>query len=970
MVREQLFINGTEVEIKESLNPNLTFSIQDITKPDKRKATFSKSINLPGSKTINELFNFIFEINISGSFNPNLKATAKYLVDGEMVLDGFLQLKDIKYLDNSDISYEVVLLGSIANVFNELGELELTDIQDLDDFNHNYTDTQQALTWATSYPFQGGTNPYADGEGFIYPMINYGFDNSLDSYSYDEMYPAFFAKELFDRIFTDSGYTYSSTFLSSNDAFIKGIIPFNGLKFGQSSSTIANKEFTANTPSFDSSMVGQTGTNTSVLSFVDVSDPGGVHNAGIFTAPATGVYSFKSDTVFNAKFIPDPTAGESTQANFYLKVEVILLKNSTAYASRSFFISTDRASIAAAGSLTTNASPSYPDSEYLELTNTATYVDRNFSPPNKIHVSPMAVPMDSGDTAQLFVKVTEVVANPNLFYGTSYVGAKFYNSTNETVYDGTWDLYVTTGNFANGVVNTEYGYNDVVDMQEAVPQDIKQRDYVMSIINMFNLFVEQDKDNPTQYNIEPRDTFYTAEVIDYSKKLDVSQDLVITPMGLLDAGRYKFTYKPDKDYYNELYTQTYNKTYGEREITVNNDFIKNENKNEIIFSPTPLVGQTSNDRVVSTIIKTDSNNQAQRTDSNIRYLIYDGLKATASTWNHYGTQRTTYPYVGHFDDPFNPTFDVNFGLPQEIYYDDTFNTITLTDANLYNVYHRKQLEEVIDKDSKIVKGMFYLTPNDISNLSFRPQYWFNNAYHRLLKVVNYNPANVNLTECYFLKLEIKDSYTTVTQTATNAKNATIGSGSGSIEEMPVKNLYQNKINGSNSYDAKQGSVEGSDNYVGQSVKNFSIVGNDNNVGEDSENISISGNGNLIGSSLYNVTLINTNDVTVTESNVTYIDGKQTSGAGSIVQKSTDFTVDLSVLGYEIDTSASGVKATFPTAVGNDGNHITFKKVSTDGNNIELTSAVSETFDDNTSVYLTSYNDLVVVYSNGTNWKIR
>ena len=139
MVREELFINGTSVELQGSLQPNLTFNIQDIEQPDKRKATYSKSITLPGSKTINDLFNFIFEISTEGTFNPNTKATAKYMVDSQMILDGMLQLKEIKYLDNSKIEYEVVLLGAIANLFTDLGELELTDIQNLSDFDHAYT---------------------------------------------------------------------------------------------------------------------------------------------------------------------------------------------------------------------------------------------------------------------------------------------------------------------------------------------------------------------------------------------------------------------------------------------------------------------------------------------------------------------------------------------------------------------------------------------------------------------------------------------------------------------------------------------------------------------------------------------------------------------------------------------------------------------------------------------------------------
>lgn len=969
MVKEQLIVSGIEIPLNGSLNPNLTYSIQDITKPDKRKATFSKSITLPGSKILNDLFGFIFEVNIDGTFNPNISASAKYLVDSQTILDGIIQLKEIELTDNEDIIYKVVLLGSIANVFNELGELELEDIQNLDDFNHQYNPTQQALTWATSYPFQGGTNPFAFGEGIIYPIVNYGMDNSLDSYSYYELYPAFFAKELFDRIFSDAGYTYNSNFLSTNNAFIKGIIPFNGLKFGQTAAVIANKKFTANTPVFSSSMIGKTGGASSYISFTDVSDPGGVHSGGVFTSPASGDYSFKNDLTLNVKFNPYNTTN-TKKSNFYLKIEVVMLRQLTRYTSNSFYVSDDGFTYpATGGTYTTGATPTYPNSEYLEPLGSSSYQDRNFNPPNKVHTNCISMPLFTGRINQMQVIVTEVSKNTPGIPST----VKYYDTFGAGQYsEGTWDIFITDGSFSNDAVNTEYQFDDVVDMNSAVPQGIKQRDYVMSIINMFNLFVEQDTNNPNQYNIEPRDDFYNTNVNDWSKKLDVSKPLVMKPMGLLDAGKYTFTYKSDKDYYNKLYSDTYiDKIYGQREVVVDNDFLSNDNKQEIIFSPTPLVGQSSNDRVVSTIIKVDKDNQAQRTDSNIRYLIYDGLKPTSSLWLH-ETWETEYPYCGHLDDPFNPTFDVNFGLPHEIYYDDTFYPINLTDANLYNVYHRKQLEEVTDKDSKVVQGMFNLSVGDVANISFSEQYYFNRAYHRLLKIINYNPNNGNLTECHFLKLKTKGTYTPITTVVDGAKNTKIGTGDGSKELVPVKNLYQTKLASGNIYDAKLGTVSGEDNFVAQSVKNFSIVGDENKIGDGSQNITISGDNNIIASGVFDVTLINTDSVTVTESDVTYVNGRLAPGsAGSIVQTSSFIVgVFISKLGYEADTTSNDVNFRLPTAVGYEGIEISFKKVSNDSNVVTIAPPGTETVDNEDIIYIPTYNDLIVLYSNGTNWKIK
>ena len=128
MQKEELYIGNERVELLESLNPNLTFNIADIAKPDERKSDYSKTIKLPASKRINKIFENIFEVNIDlQTFNPNLKTDILYLVDGEIQVEGFLQLKQINILDNDDIIYECTIVGNTANFIKELGDKELDD---------------------------------------------------------------------------------------------------------------------------------------------------------------------------------------------------------------------------------------------------------------------------------------------------------------------------------------------------------------------------------------------------------------------------------------------------------------------------------------------------------------------------------------------------------------------------------------------------------------------------------------------------------------------------------------------------------------------------------------------------------------------------------------------------------------------------------------------------------------------------
>ena len=966
MVKEQLIVNGVDVPLEGSLSPNLTYSIQDIKELDKRKSTYSKTVTLPGSKVLNDLFNFIFEINIDGTFNPNLKADAVYLVDSQTILNGFIQLKDIHYLDNSHIIYKCVLLGTTANFFTDLAEKELTDIQGLNDYQHPWNELEQRASWDTSIAYLGSTLPFQYGRGYVYPLIDYGVATDLETYEATDLYPAFYVKELWDRIFADAGYTYTSNFLNSNldKRFKRGIIPFNGDKFGLSSAQINNRIFEADTPVFTSSMIDISNSASSDISFTDVSDPGNIHNAGIFTAPGTGRYNISTSIDVTALY--KPTATETVQANIRTRIVLFIINTTTGQTlgSNMMFIAPDYSNVfSVGGTYATATNPIPPNDNY---TNNVNFVSgaynvqpRSYNPANRLIVNLSDIPLFNGDNVKVFATAQNLTISRTPPYG------QYYNATSGNSYNGLFDInIVNTGLFKANQVNSEYAYQDTIDMYGCLPRKIKQRDFVMSIVNMFNLFIEPDVNNPNNLRIEPRDDFYNASVINWTGKLDVSQDLVYKPMALLDASRYIFSYKEDKDYYNQKYIESYDDIYGQREIIVNNEFLNKTDTNKIIFSPTPLVGQSSNDRVLSTIIKLDQYQQAQKTSSNIRYLIYNGLKATATTWTHQGDLQLDYPYSGHFDDPFNPTVDLNFGLPYEIYYDSTYYPITVTNNNLYNEFHKKQVDEITDKDSKVVKGRFYLTPLDISTLSFKKQYFFNNAYHRLLKVNNYNPADVKLTECHFLKLKNKDKYTVLTAQPNGGIATPIGE-----ETVPVLGQYTATPTNRNSYNTRTTEIQGENNIVDRNANNIDIVGDNNVVSSDTRNVSIQGDNNFVESNLENITLINTSNVTVTESNITYINGQKKGGDGILLVTSGTYSQDLSIVGYEADCTSGIVTINLAEGL-YEGYEQTFKKIAGDNDLVIDARFITGLVESDDSIRITKINDSVTLYYNGVDYNIK
>lgn len=981
MQKEELYINGERIELLESLNPSLTFNVSDIAKPDTRKADYSKTITLPGSKKLNKQFEHIFEVNLDlQTFNPNLKTEVIYLVDGEINIDGYLQLKQVNILDNDNVTYNCTIVGRLGDFITDLGNKDVDDSTMLwDNLDHAYTLANQQASWSAT-------------TGYVYPIIDYGFNTGLVDWWVEEMFPSVYAKEYIDRMFSAAGYTYTSTFLTS-DPFTKLIIPFNGEKFALGSNEINNRIFYANTPVWDATTTDTIDVPSPISSYPyqlptnlirctnEVYDVGNVYtpSTGIFEAPQNGTYTFQFITDLQGEFFGDAT--DDTFCKTLIGGTLILVKTDNAGVvttdldSINFQITYDQTTVIPANTtVTTQAVPTYPSSEHLEgstfntYTSSGNYIyrvdisgatDKNFTPPNKYVLTATNIPMIAGEK----IKVRARLANfPLEGVPFSFLNVGHFQSTttSSNYYTGDVNLKMINAIFKNEVVNSTYNEGSTIDMFDAIPKNIKQKDFFMSIVKMFNLYVQTDTANDRNLFIEPRDDFYNSNINDWSQKLDVSKPLEFLPMGALESERYLFTYKPDKDYYNEIYTTTWNETYGERLKRIDNDFLKKEYKTEVIFSPTPIVGQSYNDKVIPTIKKLDNNGQEVRTVSNIRILYYGGLKNTIYNWTHQSNLvtdqvETQYPYAGHYDDPFTPTLDINFGLTKEIYYDNTFNAITWTDNNLYNKYHSKFIEEVTDVNSKIVKGWFYLKPGDIRKLSFREQYYFEGAYFRLNKIENYNPSNP-VTKCEFLKLKDAEVFTPTTITANGGVKALT-----TEENVPLFSSAVSKSSNNNSIGNQKVNVSGKYNYVSRSAQNVEIIGDNNRVFADSRNITIEGSGNNIVGGLQNVVLINTNNQTVLASNVTYINN-EIRGDGSILTVFTNTTADENVTTYIGDTSSGNVTIIIPSGT-TTGKIYNFKKPSA-SNTLQIRGAGGETIDGAGTLNITGLNHSYTIQFDG------
>jgi hypothetical protein len=861
-------IEGYRLDVFEGFDFSFNYGIADIRNPEKRSTEYSKTIKCPATKNNDALFGHIYDVNISNyydanitnisvNFNPNKKAEARVIADGVEVMAGVVQLRKIVQKGHA-YTYEVVFIGKLLNIFSKIGDKQLsgTDengvrLLDLSEYNHYLTRANQSASWSATV-----------GEGYVYPLIDWGDRFIYTSagnriYEVSDLRPSVYVKTLVDKIFDFAGFSYTSSFFNTT-TFKRLIVPVTK-KLNLPQNQVEPRQFKA------------VKTLPQIMSRFASQSPNTFGNDQLFN-PSTGQMAklcFEDDSVLgfdnNNQYVIITQNRPYDATNNYIFVCQETLRYDTFKCSIDLQV-TKNSALSGVFEGTVDIVRWVDSSQTLEVVAESDFYF-DISGANGTQTQTVYVEGDtfSENNDQVYIRLN---SDP---YANGY--KPDYRNSASGLGNVALDVRCTGGYFENEPITDELFEGDLVTLSDHLP-DVEMREFLTSVFNMFNLYVEADPNNENNLLIETRDTFYSqGGTKDWTYKLARDKDIVLEPLGVLTDREYIYTYSEDGDYYNERYQNNRGHAYGRARIEVDNDFVQSSKEVEVVFSPSPLVNDNPSNRIIPAIWDADIEEGAKPTDANIRIMYYGGLLPSTPSWKHrrrfpfYDFDTTVYPYAGHWDNPLTPTLDINFGLTLELYYQSNSYTGTLqvTNANLFNIYHRNYINEVTDKDSKVMTAMFYLEPTDINKLDFRDQIVIDNSYWRLNKVMNYNPFKEGLTKVELIK--IKEAVTLKKSDRSLNAGGYLGK-----EKMPSPST-EIKTNG-NKYPSFQGKVSGAENNVGQSVTAFKVVGSRNSIGEGSKNITIFGNDNQVAGGLHNVQLINTNGVIVTQSNTTYINGKE------------------------------------------------------------------------------------------------
>ena len=165
-----------------------------------------------------------------------------------------------------------------------------------------------------------------------------------------------------------------------------------------------------------------------------------------------------------------------------------------------------------------------------------------------------------------------------------------------------------------------------ISISPLLPEDYKQIDFVKDILNKYRLVLAPDKNNPTNFIIEPWVNYIASgDEFDWTDKLDVSKDVEIEPVFYTQKSKIEFTDSEGGDVYNQLYFDQFEEVYGTLRVFNSNDLIKGDRTIDTQSIPllvTQIRGsEEANNGMDNTIIPQLNIHEAE--DTGTQYLPVD-----------------------------------------------------------------------------------------------------------------------------------------------------------------------------------------------------------------------------------------------------------------------------------------------------------------------------------------------------------
>jgi hypothetical protein len=319
-----------------------------------------------------------------------------------------------------------------------------------------------------------------------------------------------------------------------------------------------------------------------------------------------------------------------------------------------------------------------------------------------------------------------------------------------------------TSAYINGSVTVDQITNSV--LLNTLRGDLGQWEYLKGIMNMFNLVMLQDKNNPNNIVIEPyKDVFISntagttlaarSILHDWTDKIDITE-IKLSPLELVKTTIFK--YEEDEAYPNNLYKNIVEEDYGSKTFSVP-DFTLLVGEEEIKATPfaatviKPIADYLA-DFIIPVVYSSNDDNTEFESYNNkprILFKISSSPYTLPSTVTYKipsqngvsGEDADKYLRFSHTTAlPSTSTdTDLNFGETQLI------GIGTSPEDNLYNTYWSPYYDELYNPDTRYMTLKVNLNASDINQFNFYDKVMIKNREYRVNKI-DYKPNDLSTVE--------------------------------------------------------------------------------------------------------------------------------------------------------------------------------------------------------------------------------
>ena len=552
----RLVANGTQLDLFDDEDIQLSNNVTGLFDIGVLPSDFTRQITLPGTKINNAFFEHVYDISIDSPFlfATNIKVPAYFDFDSVYLSQGYLQLNKVNVRANKYIdSYEVTIYGTLSSFGRDINRNFLTDLSSLASYNHTSSYDNISASWSGGL-FNGDiVYPLADyGTGWRYTAGDqyFGLDDAEGAMTVADFKPAIRIKPVLDAIFSEAGFTYSSSFF--NQSWISDVymICNNSLKYpeytGIDLETYGQIKISPFSGSNQTNLVVTKNTATNVPWYNIEKDPTGL-------VGQDSVYTIEKATalrgILNLDIQLSGSLGGPT-----LELKVI-----------------NTASLAAVSTTTlVNLNTYFYQNTYAMFAEGANGQNKTYSVQTEFNTS-----IINPGTYKFAIEWADI-------FGSPYNNFKFTldPSTPKSYLEINKQLQIADGRVIDIPSNMPYGTTG-----------IKQIDFLVGLQKKFNLVMYPDKTKNNQFIIETFNEWYNkGQRWDFNKYINLDEVIEVIPANNLAVNQLNFGDTLDQDYISQQFSKEANREYGKTYyIDTENFFSQGKFEVKTTFGNGPLI---------------------------------------------------------------------------------------------------------------------------------------------------------------------------------------------------------------------------------------------------------------------------------------------------------------------------------------------------------------------------------------------